>query len=280
MIEGKLSAIVNNNTSFKDANPLYVRSLLKEYLQYLILNFIYNSPVYQKLIFTGGTCLRLCFGLPRLSEDLDFDALVPLNVKTLAADLKTYFNSYWQYNKLTVGVVNRERQILLKLPVLKSLGLATSSESDLLYLKIDVNVVEKISGTVVKNVVSTGDFNFVAANFSLETLFAKKISAIFSRRRFWGEANDETVKGRDFFDLIWLLQKGVVPDIAFLDPELGITSKSELMGKLDAKLATVVMRFAADIRRDLLPFVRDTDFVENFYGNLETLYKQNSSYLR
>ena len=56
----------------KTASWLFKRNLLKEYLQILSLSFIYSQKEYQSLIFYGGSCLRHCFGLPRLSEDLDF----------------------------------------------------------------------------------------------------------------------------------------------------------------------------------------------------------------
>lgn len=42
----------------------------KEYLQYIFLNAI--SRYSEKIVFKGGTCLRICYGLERASEDLDF----------------------------------------------------------------------------------------------------------------------------------------------------------------------------------------------------------------
>lgn len=51
----------------------------KEYLQYIFLNAI--SRYSEKIIFKGGTCLRICFGLERASEDLDFST--ELNTKEI-----------------------------------------------------------------------------------------------------------------------------------------------------------------------------------------------------
>src|SRR3989338_2457182 len=42
----------------------------KEYLQYIFLNAISKYP--ENFVFKGGTCLRICYGLERASEDLDF----------------------------------------------------------------------------------------------------------------------------------------------------------------------------------------------------------------
>ena len=51
----------------------FKRHLLREYLQYKILEIIFNSKIGSKLVFIGGTALRLVYGNQRFSEDLDFD---------------------------------------------------------------------------------------------------------------------------------------------------------------------------------------------------------------
>ncbi|MGB3801491.1 MAG: nucleotidyl transferase AbiEii/AbiGii toxin family protein, partial [Lewinella sp.] len=47
--------------------------LLREYLQYEILTIIFTSKFAHRYTFLGGTCLRICYGTDRFSEDLDFD---------------------------------------------------------------------------------------------------------------------------------------------------------------------------------------------------------------
>src|SRR5665648_521096 len=44
----------------------------KELLHYDILFALENAGLLEKLTFQGGTSLRLCYGSPRFSEDLDF----------------------------------------------------------------------------------------------------------------------------------------------------------------------------------------------------------------
>ena len=51
------------------------RSMIKEYLQCKVLEIIYRSPYQSRLIFIGGTRLRLLNGFRRFSEDLDFDII-------------------------------------------------------------------------------------------------------------------------------------------------------------------------------------------------------------
>ncbi len=62
---------------------------LKEIIQEITLAGLARANFFDKAAFYGGTALRIFYGLPRFSEDLDF---------TLLSDqpefsLKTYFNS-------------------------------------------------------------------------------------------------------------------------------------------------------------------------------------------
>lgn len=57
-----------NSVKEKKKTNLYYEE--KEYLQYVFLNAISNYP--KNFVFKGGTCLKVCYGLERASEDLDF----------------------------------------------------------------------------------------------------------------------------------------------------------------------------------------------------------------
>jgi len=46
---------------------------LKEELQFYVLDFIYHHPEYSKWIMYGGSALRICYDLDRMSVDLDFE---------------------------------------------------------------------------------------------------------------------------------------------------------------------------------------------------------------
>ena len=51
----------------------FKRNLLREYLQYKILDIVFNSRFAGQLSFIGGTALRIVHENTRFSEDLDFD---------------------------------------------------------------------------------------------------------------------------------------------------------------------------------------------------------------
>jgi len=46
--------------------------VVREYWEFIVLKGLYESPFGRYLIFKGGTALRLTYGSPRFSEDLDF----------------------------------------------------------------------------------------------------------------------------------------------------------------------------------------------------------------
>src|SRR3989344_2742559 len=50
-------------------------NVTREYCQHLFLSYLYQQPRSERLLFKGGTALRIVFGSPRYSEDLDFTGI-------------------------------------------------------------------------------------------------------------------------------------------------------------------------------------------------------------
>jgi len=113
-----------------------IKNHIKEYLQLHVLDFIYNSPVGKSFLFTGGSCLRICYGLNRLSEDIDFDLTRDIELKTVAQNLFEHFSKKLQYKGLEFAVKGKHKKIYLKFPILHSLELADANDSNKLYVKI------------------------------------------------------------------------------------------------------------------------------------------------
>ena len=51
----------------------FERAILREYLQYKVLQAVFDSNHASKLAFRGGTALRIVHGNNRFSEDIDLD---------------------------------------------------------------------------------------------------------------------------------------------------------------------------------------------------------------
>jgi len=259
------------------SRKLYLRNLLKEYLQTYVLFYIYTTDKYkEKLIFTGGTCLRHFYGLSRLSEDLDFDCVKMVNTNQLGKDLSLFFKKKYRYSELVTSVKQEGKQILLKFPVLKDLGLSEENESDWLYVKIDLNPNPSKKFNAIMSTKSLYGFNFIARHYDLPNLMAGKINAIFQRDIYKGKNNRKIIKGRDYFDLLWYLKKGIKPNMAKIRECLNKPNLTfiELGTMLDKKVNELRKKFMAEFKNDLLPLIRDSEFVEVYIENYFQEYKR------
>lgn len=60
-------------TFYPEKLQVFESFVLREYLQYKILEIVFESDFKDQLCFLGGTCLRIVHQNQRFSEDLDFD---------------------------------------------------------------------------------------------------------------------------------------------------------------------------------------------------------------
>jgi predicted nucleotidyltransferase component of viral defense system len=59
-----------------------LEQILREWWEIIILKEILSSPMGGNLVFKGGTALRLAYGSPRFSEDLDFSMIRKISFKS------------------------------------------------------------------------------------------------------------------------------------------------------------------------------------------------------
>ncbi|MBM4386169.1 MAG: nucleotidyl transferase AbiEii/AbiGii toxin family protein [Deltaproteobacteria bacterium] len=104
------------------------------------------------------------------------------------------------------------------------------------------------------------NLNFLLKIYTLETLMAAKIIAILKRTYRKGKSRI-TFKGRDYYDLLWFLQRGVKPDGARIGDVLRIDTVEELKRALMEKIAAINPAY---LKEDLLPLFEDSRFVENY----------------
>ncbi|HMB65971.1 MAG TPA: nucleotidyl transferase AbiEii/AbiGii toxin family protein, partial [Patescibacteria group bacterium] len=138
MMEEILKNLVDQKKE-ENTPDFLILNFLKEYLQYPVLDFLYKNDTYRNFIFTGGSCLRICHELPRLSEDLDLDLeekeLEKLDWDKLEKDITRHFK-----NKYLLDIQTKKQEgkrIYLKFPILNRLNLSYGGGSDFLYVKIE-----------------------------------------------------------------------------------------------------------------------------------------------
>ncbi|NPV75178.1 MAG: nucleotidyl transferase AbiEii/AbiGii toxin family protein [Anaerolineae bacterium] len=247
------------------------RVILKEFLQAYTLDFLYNHPVYRKLNFYGGTCLHVIYGLNRLSEDIDLDNSNGIDLSNLENDLLTFFRSNIGYADVTAKTQIGEwgvRRTTLKFPILYALGL-TSHANEPLHLKVEVSQHKQIS-IIRKTPVLFFGRSFVAAHFTLETMMAGKMLACLERN--FQKSEGATIKGRDFYDLLWFMQQKIMPleDKLANDGRQSYTVQSamELLGE---KIAEMKL---SDLAEDLLPLFEQRSFIEAWLEGFKENYRE------
>ncbi len=246
-------------------------NFLKEYLQYPVLNFIYKNEKYRNLIFTGGSCLRICHDLPRLSEDLDFDLekkdFDSLDLENLEKGLTNYFKK--QYSLEIKTRKQDKRRLYLKFPILHQLGLNLEGGSDFLYVKIEPSLKQFENLSTEIQAVSNYGYNFIVKKYPLKELMTGKIMAVFTREWFKGTNNEIDIKGRDFYDLFWYFQNEIEPDFEALNKALKIKNKKDLKTKLKQRIKEQITPLK--LKRDLQNFLPDQKFAEDFCNNYTEL---------
>ncbi len=265
----------------RGSHDAYILNLLKEYLQVYVLYFIYTNSKYNKnLIFTGGTCLRHFYNLPRLSEDIDFDFKENFDRKILLDDLEEYYKKRYKYNEIKLALKQRGEQILLKFPVLHKLGLAEEDKSNLLFVKLDFSVNPSKYFNLETTSKSIYGFNFAAVHYDLSSLMSGKIHAILVRKIFKGINNTEVIRGRDYFDLLWFLKKSIRPNLKRLSEMLGTSiSMNFLVKQLDLKVKELARKHKSFLKSDIAPLISSPDFIKIYVDNYYEEYMRNKKNL-
>ena len=228
--------------------------ILREYLQYEILRILFNSKYGYKFTFLGGTCIRIVHGSERFSEDLDFDneGLTVEEFEATAATVQRELGLLG-YNTTIKFTYKGAYHCALKFPGIQyQYGLSGHKEARLL-LKIDTEKQGYDYRADIVRLVKFGVDTEIRA-VPIDLLLSQKITAAIGRKR---------PKGRDFYDLIFLLAK-TKPDYGYLKDRLGVANAVELRAYLADRIAAFDFNALSDDVRAYL-FVRaDEDLVRNF----------------
>ena len=230
---------------YPESLQIYERFIIREYLQYKILEIIFETPYESKLAFLGGTCLRIVHGSSRFSEDLDFDNFnlsmdefngitktVKIELERLGYEIemrnvkKGAYHCYIRFPELlyTEGLSNhKEEKILIQL----------DTESHEFDFKPDQPLLNKFD--VFTQINTTPK----------DLLLAQKFYAVINRKRN---------KGRDFFDIVFLLGQGQVPNYEYLHVKIGVQTPDELRKRIIDKCSGLDMK---EMATDVKPFLFD-----------------------
>ena len=177
----------------------------KELLHHDILREMSRAGLLTGLTFIGGTCLRACYGSPRMSEDLDFTGGANFTDEALAS----------------LGMVLEQRlstkyglEVTVASPVCDKTTVATwkikvitrpeRKNLPLQRINIDICAIPSydIRPAMLHNYygVDMGTAGLILQVQSREEVLADKFVALAFRNR---------VKNRDLWDILWLQRQGV-----------------------------------------------------------------------
>jgi len=171
----------------------------KDYLLKLFLYHYYES--FEDAVFKGGTCIKFIYGLPRFSEDIDFNIdISPENfqkqIKSIMkkikfTGIKTYFLKEEKFEQAYTCEIGFHG------PLFKG------TEQTRNKIRIDAG---KRTGTIldIQWRVISSEYPEIKTNFLVKTMheeeiLVEKIISLMNRN-----------KGRDLYDTWFLLEKGVL----------------------------------------------------------------------
>lgn len=169
------------------------QNVAREYCQHLFLSYLYQQKAGEKLLFKGGTSLRIIFRSPRFSEDLDFStydlSVADINViidEILAKLAKEGIQAKKEVNPGTEGQTSGGYYAIIHLILMEF-----DSE---IRIQVSLRSKEELKSN---SVLIENDFitPYTIIYLDESILVREKVLALLDR-----------AKSRDFFDLYFILR--------------------------------------------------------------------------
>ncbi|MFN3740985.1 MAG: nucleotidyl transferase AbiEii/AbiGii toxin family protein [Thermodesulfovibrionales bacterium] len=207
-----------------------MQDLIKqEQFEIEVLDRLNSGRFLDALVFTGGTMLRLCYGLNRYSLDLDFWLYKNVDMERYFHKLKEFLSKHYllcdaqnKFYTMLFEIKTKDYPRSLKIEIRKTEGVKT--ESSIAYSKHSNRQV-------------------LVRTLPLQEVMRSKIEAFLSRKEI-----------RDVFDIEFLLKKGI---------ELK-TTKDELKKLFDAVSSLKKTDYTVKLGSILEPQDRKYYLKENF----------------
>lgn len=252
-------------------NALIQRNVIKEELHYYVLNFIYNHPEYSKWIMYGGSVLRICHNLERMSVDLDFEVEELPSLKRIKGELLKHFKQEYNVNSSLLEItIRKNRGLKLKFKIAEKLKISTSSPK--IHIKIDLNVFKSKKAKTEKLPILNKKWPlpFLIKTYNLKSLMASKIAAVLGRKERKRGKKLFGYKAEDIYDLIWYMQKQIIPNLGYLkEKNFQFDSLEELFIALTIKLEKVEDKH---LKEKLTPLFKDQKVIKNWLKNWKDLF--------
>jgi hypothetical protein len=261
-------------SSYGATTPTEWHRALREVVQELALVGFWRSGFFEHAAFYGGTALRVFHGLNRFSEDLDFSLVRPgadarleralASVRTEIASWGLTFEAEPKSTGERTGIESaflkgNTRVNLLGIGVPPDLGRHFAHNAKItVKLELDTTPPSGASTEVRTRLLP---LPFQVRLYDLPSLFAGKLHAVLFRD--W----KSRVKGRDFYDFVWYVSRGVPVNLPHLEARMrqsgyhssaGLTIEA-LREILKERIRSIAIAAAAEEVRSFLRDPRELD---------------------
>lgn len=175
-------------------------NIVNEYFQHIFLSELYKLPESEKMLFKGGTALRVVYGSPRFSEDLDFSlfGVGQNDLKRFVEDL--FVKILAEIERVGIMVELGEKS---DRTAGGYFGVATFKVLEYRPIGVEINISSR-NGRIINGEVDSIANDFVPTynliHFPQDELVEEKVFRALRERK----------KPRDFYDLYFIMRKGML----------------------------------------------------------------------
>jgi predicted nucleotidyltransferase component of viral defense system len=221
----------------------FKKFILREYLQHKLLQILFDSEYANELCFLGGTCLRIVHGNTRFSEDLDFDnfSIGEDTFEKVSGILKKELEQEG-YEVEMKTVFRGAYHCYIRFPeILYKEGLSGFREEKIL-IQLDTEPQH----------FEFKPEKYILNRFDVFTQIFITPPDILLAQKFYAICNRAKNKGRDFFDIVFLLSIVNKPNYDYLRLKLDISNEQQLKERILEKCNSINME---EMAKDVQPFL-------------------------
>jgi len=260
-------------------NAAQYRRNLKDLIQKLCLLGLWRGSFFEHAAFYGGTALSMLYGLDRFSEDLDFSLLK----EKPEFSLRPYLD--YVGRELEAWGIQATMDISAKKDsCIESAFIKTNTLKTLINLQVPFSDIKSLHRDEICSVKFEIDphppcefdseisyilepLPFGVRVMSISDLFAGKMHAVLARN--W----KTRVKGRDWYDLIWFVSRGISLNLRHLEARLIQSGHFDPEKSLKPNTFSEILKDRIrqidfnQAKEDVLPFIPNASAIESWSGN-------------
>lgn len=217
----------------------------REYVQHIFLSYFYRLPQTAIMLFKGGTALRIIYGSPRFSEDLDFNTTTN-NITTIESCILNTLDST-EREGIPTKIIESKKTSGGYLAILHFL-----LNHHTVALQIEISFREKNKRGELATIAGDLIPPYTLFQLSQNQLIEEKVRALLSRG-----------KPRDYYDIYFILRanllpaadKHIVPRVHRALQESRINFEQELKQFLPKSHWPLIKNFKVTLTRELNRYV-------------------------